>query len=118
MIHICRAKDNRSPCFLAVKQLAAFDYVAIVYKLCPENQGNKFYLRPHHSKYNAQLSRNFQIPKYTIEYAKKGVSYSALKTWDEIPSSIRGTSDPRPLAIKTTFDQLKINQLYFGSFIP
>ena len=26
-----------------------------------------------------------QIPKYTLEYVKKGFTYSALKTWNEIP---------------------------------
>jgi len=36
-----------------------------------------------------QFCRNIQIPKYNLEYAKKGFSYSALKTLNEIPLSTR-----------------------------
>ena len=93
MIHMSRIKDNWTPKVLSVKQLITFDRAVMVYKilnkLCPENLWNKFNLRSHHSRYNTRFCRNIQIPKYNLEYAKKGFSYSALKTWNEIPLSIR-----------------------------
>ena len=93
MIHTPRIKENRTPKFLPVKQLITFDLAVIVYKicneLCLENLWSKFTLRSHHSRYNTRFCRNIQIPKYNLEYAMKGFSYSALKTWNEIPLSIR-----------------------------
>ena len=93
MIHTSRIKDNWTPKFLSVKQLITFDRAVMVYrifnKLCPENLWNKFNLRSHHSRYNTRFCRNIQNPKYNLEYAKKGFSNSALKTWNEIPLSIR-----------------------------
>jgi len=93
MIHTSRIKDNWTPKFLSVKQLITFDRAVMVYKifnkLCPENLWNKFNLRSHHSRYNTRFCRNIKILKYNLEYARKGFSYSALKTWNEIPLSIR-----------------------------
>ena len=31
-----------------------------------------------------RFCRNIQIPKYNLDFAKKGFSYSALKVWNEI----------------------------------
>ena len=80
-------------CCLLRGQLITFDRAGMVYKifnkLCPENLWNKFNLRSYHSRYNTRFCRNIQIPKYNLEYAKKGFSYSALRTWNEIPLSIR-----------------------------
>ena len=93
MIHTSRIKDNWTPKFLSVIQLITFDRAVMVYKifnkLCPENLWNKFNLRSHHSRYNTRFCRNIQISKYNLEYAKKGFSYSALETWNEIPLTIR-----------------------------
>ena len=73
---------------LSVEQLITFDRAGMVYKiinkLCPENLWSKFNLKSHYSRYNTRSCRNIQIPKYNLEYAKKGLSYSALKTWNEI----------------------------------
>ena len=92
MIHTTRIKDNWTPKFLAVKQFIAFDRVVVIYKifnkLCPENIWNKYHLRSHYSRYNTKFCRNIQIPRYNLEYAKKGFSYSAPKTWNEIPLSV------------------------------
>ena len=92
IIHTFRIKGNWTPKFLSVKQLITFDRAVMVYmifnKLCPENLWNKFNLRPHHSRYNTRFCRSIQIPKYNLEYAKKGFSYSAPKAWKEIPLSI------------------------------
>ena len=93
MIHTSRIKDNWTLKILSVEQLIAFDRAVMVYKivnkLCPENLWSKFNLRSHYSRYNTRFCRNIHIPKYNLEYAKKGFSYSALKTWSEIPLSIR-----------------------------
>ena len=93
MIHTSRIKDNWTLKFLSVKQLITFDCAVMAYKivnkLCPENLWNKFNLGSHNSRYNTRFCRNIHIPKYNLEYAKKGFSYSALKTWNEIPLSIR-----------------------------
>ena len=88
-----RIKGNWTQKFLSDKQLITIDRAVMVYKifnkLCPENLWHKFTLRSHHSRYSTRFCRNIQIPKYNLEYAKKGFSYSALKTWNEIPLSIR-----------------------------
>ena len=93
MIHTSRIKDNWTPKFLSVKQLITFDRAVMGYKifgkLCPENLWNKFNLRSPNSRYNTRFCRNIQIPKYNLEYAKKELLYSALKTWNEIPLSVR-----------------------------
>ena len=93
MIHTSRIEDNWTPKFLAVEQFIALNRCVMVYKifskLYPENLWNKYHLRSHYSIYNTRFCKNFQIPKYNLEYAKKGFSYSALKTWNEIPLSIR-----------------------------
>ena len=116
MIHMSRIKDNWTPKFPSVKQLITFDRAVMVYKifnkLGPENLWNKFNLRSHYSRYNTRFCRNIQIPKYNLEYAKKGFSYSALKTWNEINLSIREL--PTLFQFKKTtenvFDELTINQ--------
>ena len=93
MIHTSRIKDSWIPKFLAVQQLITFDRAVMVYKifnkLCPEHLWNKYHQRSHYSRYNTRFCKNIQIPKYNLEYAKKGFSYSALKTWNELPLSIR-----------------------------
>ena len=41
------------------------------------------------SKYNTWHCRDLQIPRYRIEFAKKGFHYSALKAWNDIPVELR-----------------------------
>ena len=54
----------------------------------------------------------FKIPRYNLEYVKKGFSYSALKVWNEIPISIRElpTLCQFKKIAKNTFDELKASQ--------
>jgi len=115
MIHTSRIKDDWRPKFLSVKKIITFDHAIMVYKifnkLCPENLWNKVTLRSHHSRYNTRFCRKIQNPKYNLEYAKKRFSYSALRTWNEIPLSIREL--PMLSLQKRTenvFDELTINQ--------
>ena len=115
MIHTSRIKDNCTPKFLAVEQPITFDHSVMVYeilnKLCPENLWNKYHLRSHYSRYNTRFCKNIQIPKYNLEYTMKRFSYSALKTWNEIPISIRELSTLCQFkkTIENVFDELKIN---------
>ena len=112
MIHTSRIKGNWTPKFLSVKQLITFDRAVMVYKifnkLFPENLWNKFNRRSDHSRYNTRFYRKVQIPKYNLEYAKKGFSYSALKTWNGIPLSIR--------ELPTLFDFKKQLKMYLMSW--
>ena len=93
MTHTSKIKDNWPPKLPSVEQPITFDRATMVYKifnkLRPENLWKKFKLRSLYSKYNTQFCRNIQISNYNLEYAKKGFSYLALKTWNEIPLSIR-----------------------------
>jgi hypothetical protein len=93
MIDTSKIKDDWSNNFLHVEQLISFDRAVMAYKimnrLCPENLWNKFQQRSQYSSYNTRFCRDLQIPRYNLEYAKKGFSYSALKVWNEIPISIR-----------------------------
>ena len=92
MIHTSKITDNWTPKYLAAEQPITFDHAVTVNKifnkLCPENLWNKYHLRSHYSRYNTRFCKNIQTPKYNIEYVKKGFSFSALKTWNEIPLSI------------------------------
>ena len=82
-IQTSRKKDNWTSKFLAVEQLIAFNRAVMVYKtftkLYPEYLWNTYHLRSYYSRYNTRFCRNIQIPKYNLEYAKKGISYSASK---------------------------------------
>ena len=90
MIHASRIKDNWTPNVLTVKHIIAFDLVyKIVNKLFTGNLWSNFHPRSLYSRCNTGFCRNIQIPKYNLEYAKKGFSYSALKIWNEINLSIR-----------------------------
>ena len=93
IIETARIKDKWSNNLLSAEQLVMFDRAVMAYKimnrLCPENLWNKFQRRSHYSNYNTRFCRDLQIPRYNLEYAKKGFSYSALKVWNEIPISIR-----------------------------
>ena len=93
MIETSRIKDEWPNSFLRTEQLVMFDRAVMAYKimnrLCPENLWNKFQQRSHYSSYNTRFCRDLQIPRYDLEYAKKGFSYSALKVWNEIPIEIR-----------------------------
>ena len=93
MIETSRIKDEWPNSFLRTEQLVMFDRAVMAYKimnrLCPENLWNKFQQRSHYSSYNTRFCRDLQIPRYDLEYAKKGFSYSALKVWNEIPIKIR-----------------------------
>ena len=92
IIETSRTKDGWSHNFLSTEQLVMFDCAVMAYKimnrLCPENLWNKFQRRSQYSSYNTRFCRDLRIPRYNLEYAKKGFSYSALKAWNEIPISI------------------------------
>ena len=85
-------KNDWSHNFLRTEQLVMFDRAVMAYKilnrLCPENLWNKLQRRSEYSSYNARFCRDLQIPRYNLEYVKKGFSYSALKVWNEIPIRI------------------------------
>ena len=93
IIETSRIKDEWSHNFLRSEQFVMFDRAVMAYKimnrLCPENLWNKFQRRSEYSSYNTRFCRDLQIPRYNLEYVKKGFSYSALKVWNEIPISIR-----------------------------
>ena len=102
IIGTSRMKDEWSHNFLRTEQLV---------RLCPENLWNKFQRRSQYSSYNTGFCRDLQIPRYNLEYAKKGFSYSALKAWNEIPICIRElpTLCQFKKLTKNTFHELKAN---------
>jgi len=54
-----------------------------------ENLWNKYHLRSHYPRCNTRCCKNVHILKYNLDYTKKGLSCSALKTWNGILLSIR-----------------------------
>ena len=99
IIDTSRITDQWQNNFLRVEQLIAFDRATMAYKimnkLCPENLWSKFQQRSEFSRYNTRFCRDLQIPRFNLEYAKKGFSYSALKVWNETPINIRELSTLR-----------------------
>ena len=93
VIKTSRIKEEWSHNFLRTEQLVIFDCAVMAYKimnrLCQENLWNKFQQRSEYSSYNTRFCGDLQIPRYNLEYVKKGFSYSALKVRNEIPISIR-----------------------------
>ena len=93
VIERARIKDNWSHNWLDVKQLINFDRLAMTYKImnktCPESLWDKCLLISLHSNYRTRNCKDIQIPRYNLEYVKKGFHYSALTVWNSIPISIR-----------------------------
>ena len=104
IIERARIKDDWSYNWLNVEQLIKFDRSAMTYKImnrmCPESLWDKFPQISLHSNYNTRNCKDIQIPRYNLEYVKKGFHYSALTAWNSIPISIRELP---------TFPQFKIN---------
>ena len=42
-----------------------------------------------HSNYYTRNCKDIKIPRYNLEYVKKGFHYSALTVWNSIPITIR-----------------------------
>ena len=96
IIETSRIKDKWSNNLLSAEQLVIFDRAVVVCKiinrLCPANLWDKFKRRSKYSSYSTRFCRDLQIPKYNLQYTKKGFSYSALKVWNEIPINVRELS--------------------------
>ena len=60
----------------------------IMNKLCPENLLDKYFQRSSISSYKTRNHKDLEIPRYRLEYPKKGFHYAALKAWSEIPLAI------------------------------
>ena len=93
IIERARIKDDWSYNWLNVEQLIKFDRSTMTYKImngmCPESLWDKFPQISLHSNYNTRNCKDIQIPRYNLEYVKKGFHYSALTAWNSIPISIR-----------------------------
>ena len=93
IIERARIKDAWSYNWLNVEQLIKFDRSTMTYKImnrmCPESLWDKFPQISLHSNYNTRNCKDIQIPRYNLEYVKKGFHYSALTAWNSIPISIR-----------------------------
>ena len=93
IIERARIKDDWSYNWLNVEQLIKFVRSALTYKImnrmCPESLWDKFPQISLHSNYNTRNCKDIQIPRYNLEYVKKGFHYSALTAWNSIPISIR-----------------------------
>ena len=93
IIERARIKDDWSYNWLNVEQLIKFHRSTMTYKImnrmCPESLWDKFPQISLHSNYNTRNCKDIQIPRYNLEYVKKGFHYSALTAWNSIPISIR-----------------------------
>ena len=79
--------------WLTVEHLIQSDRSVMTYKIvngqCPESLWDKYHHRTQHSRYRARNCGDLPIPKNSIEYVKESFHYSALKTWNNIPTNIR-----------------------------
>ena len=86
-IERARIKDNWSHNWLYLKQLNNFDRLAMTFKILnrtfPESVCDKFPLISLQSNYRTRSCKDFQIPRYSLEYAKKAST---------IQISLRGTA--------------------------
>ena len=61
----------------------------ILHGLCSDNLRHKFVERSMTSEYGMRNHRDLQIPKVTLECAKRNFYYSGVKNWNERPDNIR-----------------------------
>ena len=78
---------------MSVENTIRYDWNIMTYKimnkLCPEILLDKYFQRSSISPYNTRNRKDLEIPRYRLEYPKKGFHYAALKAWNEIPLAIR-----------------------------
>lgn len=81
----------------------------IINRLHQEHLWNKYQETPNYSRYNIRFCRDIRTPKCNLGYAKKWLSYLALKDWNEIPLSIKElpTLSQKQKTFKNAFDELK-----------
>ena len=93
IIERARIKDDWSYNWLNVEQLIKFDRSVMTYEIvnrtCPESLWDKFPQVSSHPNYSMRNCKDIQIPRYNLEYVKKGFHYSAPTSWNSIPNSIR-----------------------------
>ena len=93
IIERAKYRDNWSCKWLDVEQLIKFDRSVMTYKImnrmCPESLWDKFPQISLHSSYRTRNCKDIRMPRYNLEYVKKGFHYSALTAWNSIPINIR-----------------------------
>ena len=99
IIENARIKDKWSSDWLTVENIFRFDRSVMMYKilnrLSPESLWDKYQYRSMYSNYETRNCKDLQIPRFITEHAKKGFYYSALRTWNDIPVTIRKTQTLR-----------------------
>ena len=85
--------ENKSRKWLSIVNLIRFDHCVtvnkIVNKQCPESLWDMLQQRCSISNYNTRNYRDLHIPKLNLELTKKGLHYSGIKAWNDIPVNIR-----------------------------
>ena len=93
IIERARFKDPWPKKWLSVVNLVRFDRCVMVYKIlnkqCPESLWNMFQQRCSISNYDMRNYRDLHIPKLNLEVTKKGLHYSGIKAWNDIPVNLR-----------------------------
>ncbi len=79
----------------------------VLHDICPENVRNKFTKTSMISDYRTRNREGLQIPKVTLEHAKRSFYFSVVKNWNAIPDNIR---EKEPIArFKTGFREYLLN---------
>ena len=60
-------------------------------KIRPESLHDKFAERSSISKYDTRNKTDLQIPRLNLDFSRKIFNYTGLKTWNSIPTHIRGS---------------------------
>ncbi len=99
LIQSANIKDGWTYNWLNVRSLITYDKLLMTYKIvngqCPEKLKGKFKLISQISNYQARNSDPLQIPRPRLEITKKSFSYSAVKSWNNLPTTIRGIDSLR-----------------------
>ena len=61
----------------------------IINKICPESLHDEVAKRSSINKYDTRNKTDLQIPRLYLDYSRKSVNYTGLKTWNAIPTHIR-----------------------------
>ena len=95
IIQASKIKNSLIRPTFSIDQMFQFDRSVLMYKIinkiCPESLHDKFAERSSISKYDTRNKTDLQIPRLNLDFSRKSFNYTGLKTWNSIPTRIRGS---------------------------
>ena len=92
-IEASKIKDSLIRPIFNIDQIYQFERSVLMFKIinkmCPESLHDRFAERSTISKYCTRNKTDLQIPRQNVDFSRKSLNYTGLKTWNSIPTHIR-----------------------------